>query len=125
MMKISRLEEYENIEENITKKVGNLFGLKKLKTEISDAPIKGIKNLFKPKKENKAIKDIIVRDIRNLFEHKEEDYYNPVRVGNFWNKNYIEYKSKGDRTTLSVKKYLNKVGSHFKDIINNLKISDT
>ena len=125
MMKISRLEKYENFEENIIKKVGNLFRLKKLKTEINDPPIKGIKIFFKRKKETKAIKDIIVRGIRNLFEHKEEDYYNPVRVANFWNKNYIDYKSKGDRTTLSVKKYLNKVRSHLKDIINNLEISDT
>ena len=43
------------------------------------------------KKENKAIKDRIIRDIRNLFEHEEQDYYTPVRVGNFSSNNYIEY----------------------------------
>ena len=39
-----------------------------------------------------------------MFEHEEEDYYKPVRVGNFWSNNYIEYKSTGDRKALSVKK---------------------
>ena len=43
------------------------------------------------KKENKAIKDKIIRDIRDLFEHEEQDYYTPVRVGNFSSNNYIEY----------------------------------
>ena len=40
---------------------------------------------------------------RNLFEYEEEDYYKPVRVGNFWSNNCIEYKCKGDIKTLSVK----------------------
>ena len=55
----------------------------------------------------------------------EEDYYKPVIVGNFCSNNYIEYESKGDRKTLSVKKYLNKIRPYFKYIINNLKKSDT
>ena len=38
----------------------------------------------------------------------------PVRVGNFWSNNYIEYKSKGDRETLSVEEYLNKIKPYFK-----------
>ena len=33
----------------------------------------------------------ITRDIRNLFEHEEEDYYKPVRAGNSFSNNYIEY----------------------------------
>ena len=38
-----------------------------------------------------------MRDIKNLFEHeKEESYYEPVRVTNFWSKNYIEYESNSD-----------------------------
>ena len=32
-------------------------------------------------------------EIRTLFE--EEDYYQPKRVGNFWNNSYIEYESSG------------------------------
>ena len=46
----------------------------------------------------------MIRDIRNHFEHEEEDYYKPVRIGNFWSNEYIEYKSKSDRKALSVKR---------------------
>ena len=59
--------------------------------------IKDIKKNFKLKIENEAIKDRIIRDIKNPFQHEEEDYYNPVRVVNFWSSNYIERKSNGDR----------------------------
>ena len=125
MIKNPRLQKYKDIEENIIKDVRNLFRLKKLRKETNDAAIKGIRNLFRVNKENKAIKDRIIRDIRDLFEHEEEDYYKPVRVGNFWSNNHIEYKSKGDRKKLSVKKYLNKIRPYLKDIINNLKKFDS
>ena len=34
----------------------------------------------------------MIRDIRNLFKHEEEqeNYYKPVRVGNFWSNNYSD-----------------------------------
>ena len=48
--------------------------------------IESIKNLFKLKKENEAIKNRIIRDIRSLFK-QEDDYYKPLRVGNFCNNN--------------------------------------
>ena len=68
-------------EENIIIDVRNLFRLKK---EIDDTAIKNIRKLFRLKKENKAIKYRILRDIRNPFEHEEEEnYYKPVRAGNF------------------------------------------
>ena len=70
-MKISKLEEDKNKEENIIKYVKNLFRLK----------------------QNKAIKYRILRNIRNIFEHEQEDHYKSVRGGNFWSSNYIEYKS--------------------------------
>ena len=58
--------------------------------------------------------------------NEEENYYIPVRVRIFSSNNYIEYESKGDRnTTLSVEKYLIKARPYSKDIINNLKNSDT
>ena len=85
--------------------------------------MKDIRSLLRLKNENKAIKDRINWDIKNLFEHKE-DYYKPLRAGNFWSNNYIKYKSKGNRKTLSVKQYLNNVRPYWKDIINNLKKSD-
>ena len=66
------------------------------------------------------------RNIRNLFEHEEEDYYKPVKNGNQWCNNFIEYESNGDRNkTLSVKEYLNIIRPYLKHIINNLKKSDT
>ena len=56
--------------------------------------IKLIRNLFKLKKESEEIKDRIIRDIKTLYKKEEKDYYKPMRVGNFWNNNYIEYESK-------------------------------
>ena len=47
----------------------------------------------------KAIKDRIIKDIRKLAVQKE-DYCKPVRVGNFYSNNYIEYESNGDRNKL-------------------------
>ena len=69
---------------------------RKLKTQkksegIIKNIIKNIKNLFKLKKESKTIKDRTVTDIKTLFEQQEKDYYQPVRVGSFWNNNYIKY----------------------------------
>ena len=76
------------------------------------------------KKEQEAIKVRIIRYIWNFYEHKREDYYQPLRVGNFWSKNYIEYESNSDRNkTLSIEEHLNKVRPYLKDI-NDLKKSD-
>ena len=38
----------------------------------------------------------IIRGIKTHFE-RENNFYKPLRVGNFWNSNYIEYESNGDR----------------------------
>ena len=56
--------------------------------------------------------------MHHVFEHEETDYYQLVRVNSFWTNNYIEHKSKGDRKILSVKRYLNKIRTYLKDIIN-------
>ena len=84
--------------------------------------------MFRQGKESKAIKDRILRDIKNLSEHEKEEqnYYKPVRVSNFWSNNYIEYESSGNRNkALSVEEYLNKISPYLKDIITNLKKSNT
>ena len=92
-----------------------------MKKEIDDTTDKHIRNLFRLKKENEAIKDT-----RNLFEHEEEDYYKPVRKGNLRSNNYVEYESNSDRNkTLYVDQNLNKIRPYLKDIINNLKKSNT
>ena len=55
------------------------------------------------------MKDKIIRDIKNFFKLEEESYYKPVRVGNFWSSNYVEYDSNSNRNkTLSVEEYLNR-----------------
>ena len=60
------------------------------------------------KKENKTIKGRIIRDNTNLFEQKE-DYYKPVRVGNFWSNIYREHESNGNwNKTVSIE-YLNTI----------------
>ena len=47
-------------------------------------------------------------------------------VSKFYSNNHIEYESIGDRyKTLSVEEYFNETRSHLKNIINNLKKSDT
>ena len=77
-------------------------------------------------KENKAIKNRIIKDIRNLFEQEDKYYYKQVRVGNFWNNNYIEYESKSNIIkNLSIKEYLEEIEPYFKDIINNLQKAET
>ena len=50
------------------------------------------KIFFRLKKEKEAIKYRVIRDTRHLLEHEEkENYCNPLKIGNFWNNNYIEY----------------------------------
>ena len=72
---------------------------------------KYIGNLFRLEKETKANKDRILRDIKKLFQHQEdeENYYEPVRVSNFWNNSCIKYESSGDRNKQTVPEFLNKV----------------
>ena len=49
-----------------------------------------------------------------------------VRVSDFWGNSFIEFESNSGRNkTLSVGEYLNKMRQHLKDIINNLKKSDS
>ena len=95
---------------NIIKDIRNLFRLKK---EQNYTAIKDKTKIFYTRKKNtKAIKDTILRVIKSLSEHgqEEENYYEPVRLNNFWSKNYIEYESNGDRNkTLSVEEFLNKI----------------
>ena len=46
--------------------------------------------------------NIYQQDSRNFFE-QEEHYYKPVRVGNFYTNNYIDYKSNGDKSKTLIK----------------------
>ena len=63
--------------------------------------------------------------IMSLFK-QDDDYYKPIGVGYFWNNNYIECKSNGDRNkNLSIKEYLDKIKPNLRDKIINLQKSDT
>ena len=74
------------------------------------------------KRKIKLIKDGIIGDIRLLFgQEKQKDCYEPKRVNNVGNKNYIEYESNGDRNkNLSLDGYLNKIETYFRNIITNI-----
>ena len=74
----------------------------------------------------RLIKDRIIGDIRALFEQEEKDYYKPERVNNFWNNNFIEYESNGDKNkNLSLDKYLGKIEHYWRDTIIDLQHSNT
>ena len=56
--------------------------------------------------------------------NKEEDYYESKRVRNFWNNNYIEYESNGDKNrNLSLDEYCNKIKTYLRNMIINLQDS--
>ena len=111
------------LEENIINDIRNHF---RIKQELNYSGVKCIRNLLRLGKETKTVKDRILKGIKNIFQHEEEDYCKKVRVNNFWSNNYIEYESSLYRNkTLLVEEYLNKIRQNLKDIINNLKKSDT
>ena len=57
---------------------------------------------------------------------EEEHYYKLKRISNFWNNNYTEYESNGDRNKiLSLEEYLNKIKPYLRNIIIDLQESDT
>ena len=61
-------------------------------------------------------------DPRNNLFKQEVDNYKPVRIGNAFSSNYIEYKSNGNKDeTLSIKVYLDEIKSYLSDIINDHK----
>ena len=85
-------------EENIIKDIINLLRLKK---ELNATAIKGIRKLFRLEEETKAINDRTIRAIENFLEHEEDK---SVTGNDLRSNNYIEYRTKGDRRTLTVEK---------------------
>ena len=72
-----------------------------------DKKIEKIKNIF---------------DLENNLFKSEESNYKPVKIGNAFRSNYIEYKSNGDKDkTLSIKDYLDEIKPYLNDIINDHK----
>ena len=75
---------------------------------------------------DRLIKDRRIGDIRALFEEEEEeekkDYYKVERVSNFWNNNYSEYESNGDKNiNLPLDEYLNKIEPYLRNKIIDLQ----
>ena len=61
-----------------------------------------------------------------LFEQQHENCYKPKKVSNFWNNNYLEYESNGDKNrNLSRDVYLNKTEPYMRNTIIDLQNYDT
>ena len=71
----------------------------------------------------RLISNRIIRDIRTLFEQEDEDYLKSERINRFWNNDYTEYQSSGDKS-LSSNEYLNKFKTHLKNTKKDLQRSD-
>ena len=57
-----------------------------------------------------------------MYESDKKDYYKPVRIGNAFSSNYIEYESNGDKDkTLFIDDYLDMIRQYLTDIINDRK----
>ena len=80
----------------------------------------------KKNQDERIIKDRVIRCIRKLFQQQQEEhYYKPERVSNFWNNNYIEFESNGDRNrNVSLDELINKIKSYLRNIIIDLQNSD-
>ena len=96
--------------------------MKPSKKKILQSKIKEIKEiLYDPiiHRDEKIdeIKKILYDPKKNLFQ-PEEDRYKPVRIGNAFSSNYIEYKSNEDSDkTLSIKDYFDEIKPYLSDII--------
>ena len=57
-----------------------------------------------------------------MYEYIDEDYYNPIKTGNAFSSNYIEYESNGDKDKiLLIKEYLDIIKPYLSTMINNHK----
>ena len=62
-----------------------------------------------------------LRDIRSILDSKE-DYYEPIKINNAFNDNYIEYESNGDKDKqLSIEEYLHMIKPYWSKMINSHK----
>ena len=89
--------------------------------------LKNIKKYFKKLKEDsnkiKIYQYNITCDISYLFnEITKEDYYEPIEIKSAFDRNYIEYESRGGNNgNLSLYEYLNIIRPYLRDMIDNHK----
>ena len=63
-----------------------------------------------------------IKDIENLFKILiDKDYYKPKLTKSGYNKNYVQYESKGDKI-LTLKEYLNLIEKYSKELIEEYKL---
>ena len=63
-----------------------------------------------------------IKDIKNLFKISiDKDYYKPKLTKSGYNKNYVQYESKGDKI-LTLKEYLNLIEKYLKELIEEYKL---
>ena len=122
---------------------------KKLSHKLSKSELKEIKNSlyniektkqFDSKKTNKCLNDLKkkllklekyhdhdddeykgIKDIKDLFKLSiDEDYYKLILVKSGYNKNYVQYESKGDRI-LAIHEYLALIEKYLRELINHYK----
>ena len=113
------------------KVIAKIRGCKDYKSTSKDKLL-SILDKSEQAKKTKAIRDKrkenfnsnkILRNIRTLY--KSEDYYEPIRTGNAFSSNYIEYESSGDNDKiLSIKEYLDMLKPYLSNMINSYKIQD-
>ena len=62
-----------------------------------------------------------IKDIRDLFKLSiDKDYYKPILVKSGYNRNYVQYESKGDKI-LTLKEYLDLIEKYLRELINYFK----
>ena len=107
----------EKIKESLYKPARkNLF-----KSKIEEAKKKFYDPIMNRDEKIGEIKKILYDPRNNLFK-QQEDNYKPVRIGNAFSSNYIDYKSNADKDkTLSIKDYLDEIKPYLSDIINDQK----
>ena len=58
-----------------------------------------------------------------MYESDKEDYYKPIRTGNVFSSNYIEYGSNEDKDkTLFIDNFLDKTEPYLNDLIDTTKL---
>ena len=66
------------------------------------------------------INDKELKGIITLYQSKE-DYYKPLRTGNAFSSNYIEYESNGDKDkTLSIEDYHDEIRPYLNNLIDSI-----
>ena len=98
---------------------------KKKDNDIDDTKCRGLRNIrYRYEPEKHGNKEEVLRVIRTLFE-REEDYYKPVKIGNAFDHNFIEYERHGDKDkTLLIEEQLDKFRPNISDMINDIKTQD-